>query len=29
MVHAFGVANMKVDHWVVPITTTGAHVLPG
>jgi homoserine kinase len=29
MVHAFGVANMKVDHWVVPISTTGAHVLPG
>ena len=26
---AFGAANMKVDHWVVPITTAGAHVLPG
>ena len=21
-------ANMKVDHWIVPITTAGAHVLP-
>jgi homoserine kinase len=29
MVHAFSTANMKVDQWVVPITTTGAHVLPG
>jgi homoserine kinase len=29
MVSAFGAANMKVDHWVVPITTAGAHVLPG
>jgi homoserine kinase len=28
MVHAFQTVNMKVDHWVVPITTTGAHVLP-
>jgi homoserine kinase len=24
----FGAANMKVDHWIVPITTAGAHVLP-
>jgi homoserine kinase len=29
MVSAFGAANMKVDHWVVPIETSGAHVLPG
>lgn len=29
MVHAFQTVNMKVDDWVVPITTTGAHVLPG
>jgi homoserine kinase len=29
MVAAFGAANMKVDHWVVPIKTSGAHVLPG
>jgi homoserine kinase len=27
MVKAFGVANMKVDHWIVPIKTAGAHVL--
>jgi len=29
MVAAFGAANMKVDHWVVPIKTSGAYVLPG
>ncbi len=29
MVTAFHAANMKVDHWVVPIETSGAHVLPG
>ena len=29
MVSAFGAAKMQVDHWVVPITTAGAHVLPG
>jgi homoserine kinase len=29
MVHAFRTVNMKVDDWVVPITTTGARVLPG
>jgi homoserine kinase len=29
MVNAFGVANMKVDHWIVPIKTSGAYVLPG
>ena len=29
MVSAFGAANMKVDHWVVPIKTSGAYVLPG
>jgi homoserine kinase len=29
MVGAFGAANMKVDHWIVPIKTSGAHVLPG
>jgi homoserine kinase len=29
MVHAFQTVNMKVDDWIVPITTTGAHVLPG
>jgi len=29
MVSAFGAANMKVDHWVVPIETSGAYVLPG
>jgi homoserine kinase len=29
MVAAFGAANMKVDHWVVPIETSGARVLPG
>ncbi len=29
MVGAFGAANMKVDHWVVPIKTAGAYVLPG
>jgi homoserine kinase len=29
MVLAFGRANMKVDQWIVPITTAGAHVLPG
>ena len=29
MVSAFGAANMQVDHWIVPITTAGAHVLPG
>jgi homoserine kinase len=29
MVAAFGTANMKVDHWIVPIKTSGAHVLPG
>ncbi|HEV7607439.1 MAG TPA: homoserine kinase [Steroidobacteraceae bacterium] len=29
MVAAFGAANMKVDHWVVPIRTSGAYVLPG
>jgi homoserine kinase len=28
MVAAFGAANMKVDHWVVPIKTSGAYVLP-
>jgi homoserine kinase len=28
MVSAFGAANMKVDDWVVPIRTAGAHVLP-
>lgn len=28
MVAAFGAANMKVDHWVVPIETSGARVLP-
>jgi homoserine kinase len=27
MVGAFGAANMKVDHWVVPIEATGARVL--
>jgi homoserine kinase len=29
MVSSFGAANMKVDHWVVPIETVGAYVLPG
>jgi len=29
MVGAFGAANMKVDHWVVPIKTAGAYVIPG
>jgi len=29
MVSAFGAASMKVDHWVVPIKTSGAYVLPG
>jgi homoserine kinase len=29
MVSAFLRVNMRVDHWVVPITTAGAHVLPG
>ena len=29
MVSAFGAANMKVDHWIVPIKTAGAYVLPG
>ena len=29
MVSAFGAANMKVDHWIVPIKTSGAYVLPG
>jgi homoserine kinase len=29
MVSAFGAANMKVDHWIVPIETAGAYVLPG
>jgi homoserine kinase len=29
MVLAFRAANMKVDDWVVPITTAGARVLPG
>jgi homoserine kinase len=28
MVTAFKIANMQVDHWVVPIRTAGAHVLP-
>jgi len=28
MVFAFKSANMQVDHWVVPIRTAGAHVLP-
>jgi len=29
MVGAFGAASMKVDHWIVPIKTAGAYVLPG
>jgi homoserine kinase len=29
MVKAFRLANMQVDDWVVPIKTSGAHVLPG
>jgi hypothetical protein len=28
-VNAFLLANMKVDHWLVPIKTSGAYVLPG
>jgi hypothetical protein len=27
MVAAFGAANMQVDDWIVPITTTGARVV--